>query len=44
MTSNGRTNARPGIRITTTLEPKEATDLAATLAAALQSSQTTYAA
>ena len=40
-----RFNARPGIRITTTtLEPKEARELAAVLAAALQSSQTTYAA
>ena len=39
------TDARPGIRITTTeLEPKDAAKLAAELAAALQSSQATYAA
>jgi DNA-binding transcriptional MocR family regulator len=40
-----RFNTSPGIRITTTeLEPRGAAKLAATLAAALQSSQTTYAA
>jgi DNA-binding transcriptional MocR family regulator len=40
-----RFNTRPGIRITTTeLEPQDATRLAAALAAALQSSQATYAA
>ena len=40
-----RFNARPGIRITTAgLEPADAEKLAAALAAALQSSQTTYAA
>lgn len=40
-----RFNTRPGIRITTTeLEPKDAAKLAAALAAALQSSQATYAA
>lgn len=40
-----RFNTRPGIRITTTdLEPKDAVKLAAALAAALQSSQATYAA
>jgi DNA-binding transcriptional MocR family regulator len=40
-----RFNSRPGVRITTTeLEPKDAAKLAAALAAALQSSQATYAA
>ena len=40
-----RFETRPGIRITTaTLEPKDAAELAAALAAALESSQTTYAA
>ena len=40
-----RFSARPGIRITTTaLEPEDAEELATALAAALQSSQTTYAA
>ena len=40
-----RFDTRPGIRITTaTLEPRDASKLAAALAAALQSSQATYAA
>jgi len=40
-----RFNTPPGIRITTTeLAPKDAAKLAAALAAALQSSQATYAA